>query len=171
MIETDQCPWSPEHNGGLRVSNLQTGVLSCPLGSTAGQHHFTPELRVRKAQKEQRLYTLLYGIVEARVATIADPACIVALWMIGFEDQPERSAEICIFEIFGNEMASDKATAGMGLHPFGDSGIQNDFVKIPVKMDATESDTYSVQCIPGRVQFFIDDEAVASMDQSPDYPI
>ena len=85
LIESDQPPWSPEHNGGLRVSSLQTGVFSGPVGSNVGQHHFAPGLRVLEAQEEQRLYTPMYGIVEARVAAIADPDCMVALWMIGFE--------------------------------------------------------------------------------------
>lgn len=171
QIESDQLPWSPEHNGRLRVSNLQTGVFAGPVGSEIGQHRFTAGLRVREAQEEQRLYTPLYGIIEARIAAIADPNCMVALWMIGFEDQPDRSAEICIFEIFGKDVAEDKAVVGMGLHPFGDKRIHDDFVKIPMAMDALEFHTYSVEWLPGEVRFFIDDELVASMEQSPDYPM
>ena len=171
LIESDQLPWSPEHNGGLRVSNLQTGVFSGPVGSDIGQHHFAAELHVREAQEEQRLYTPLYGIVEAHVAANPDPNCMVALWMIGFEDQPDHSAEICIFEIFGRELDADKAIVGMGLHPFGDTRIRDEFVKVPVAMDALDFHTYSVEWLPDQVRFFIDDEAVASMDQSPDYPM
>jgi hypothetical protein len=55
-------------------------------------------MRVRKTQQEQRLETPLYGIVEEGVGAIADPNCMVALWMISSKDQRERSAEICIFE-------------------------------------------------------------------------
>lgn len=171
LIESDQLPWSPEHNGRLRVSNLQTGVFAGPVGSEVGQHRFTAGMRVREAQEEQRLYTPLYGIVEARVAAIADPNCMVALWMIGFEDRPERSAEICIFEIFGKDVAPDTAIVGMGLHPFGDKKILDNFLKVPVAMDALDFHTYSVEWFPGEVRFFIDDELVASMDQSPDYPM
>jgi hypothetical protein len=171
LIESDQLPWSPEHNGGLRVSNLQTGVFSGPLGSELGQHHFTEELRVRQAQAEKRLYTPLYGIVEARVAAIADPDCMVALWMIGFEDHPDRSAEICIFEIFGRDVTADGALVGMGLHPFGDRRIRDEFVKIPVDIDVRDFHTYSVEWLPGAVRFYIDDRAVATMQQSPDYPV
>lgn len=171
LIESGQLPWSPEHNDGLRVSNLQTGVFSGSVGSDIGQHHFAPGLRVTEAQEEQRLYTPQYGIVEARVAANPDPNCMVALWMIGFEDQPDRSAEICIFEIFGREMEGNKAMVGMGLHPFGDGRIRDEFLKVPVAMDAREFHTYSVEWLPDEVRFFIDDEAVASMDQSPDYPM
>ena len=171
LIEEDQLPWSPEHNGGLRVSNLQTGVFSCPVGSDVGQHHFTGGLRVSEAQEEQRLYTPLYGIVEARVAAPADRNCMVALWMIGFEDQPERSAEICIFEIFGREVEATSAVIGLGLHPFADERISDEFVKVPMSIDASKFHTYSVEWLPGEVRFYVDDELVAKMDQAPDYPM
>lgn len=171
LIEDDQLAWSPEHNGDLRVSNLQTGVFSGPDGSDIGQHHFAPGLRVTEAQGELRLYTPLYGIIEARVAVISDPACMVALWMIGFEDQPNRSAEICIFEIFGKDVSKEGARVGMGLHPFGDELIRDDFVKVPVTIDVTEFHTYSVEWLPGEVRFFIDDELVSTMYQSPTYPM
>src|ERR1700712_1699221 len=36
-IDADQPPWRAE-DGGMRVSHLQTGSWSGPLGSTAGQH-------------------------------------------------------------------------------------------------------------------------------------
>ena len=171
LIEKDQLPWSPEHNGGLRVSNLQTGVFSGPVGSEVGQHHFTGGLRVSEAQEEQRLYTPLYGIVEARVAATADRNCMVALWMIGFEDQPERSAEICIFEIFGREVEATSAVIGLGLRPFGDERISDEFVRVPMSIDATKFHTYSVEWLPGEVRFYVDDDLVAKMDQAPDYPM
>jgi hypothetical protein len=59
---------------------------------------------------------------------------MVALWMIGFEDRPERSAEICICEIFGAEAAPDRASVGVGIHPFGDPAIVDDFEKVAVSI-------------------------------------
>ncbi|MET3922435.1 glycoside hydrolase family 16 protein [Arthrobacter sp. UYEF20] len=171
MIEEDQPPWSPEHNGGLRVSNLQTGVFSGPLGSTAGQHKFTEGLIVCEAQTEQRLYTPHYGLIEARVAAIADPACMVALWMIGFEDVPEQSAEICIFEIFGSDIGSDTAIAGLGIHPFGDPLLHDEFLKIQLDADVTDFHTYSADWTPDCVNFYFDDQFVAKVEQSPNYPM
>jgi hypothetical protein len=45
--------------------------------------------------------------------------------MIGHEDEPEHSAEICICEIFGRDVAAEGAmVVGMGLHPFGDPRIR-----------------------------------------------
>jgi hypothetical protein len=95
LIERDQQPWCPEFDGQTRVSSLQTGVFAGPAGSTTGQSRFKPELVVRQAQRDARLYTPQYGLIELRAKAIDDPGCMVALWMIGYEDQPERSAEIC----------------------------------------------------------------------------
>jgi Glycosyl hydrolases family 16 len=167
MIEEDQPPWSPEHNGGLRVSNLQTGVFSGPLGSTIGQHKFTKGLRVSEAQKEQRRYTPHYGPIEARVAAIADPACMVALWMIGFEDAPERSADICIFETFGSDVGSGTAIAGLGIHPLDDPLLHEEFLKIQLAADVTDFHTYSADWTPDCVNFYFDDQFVAKVEQSP----
>ena len=43
---------------------------------------------------------------------------MVALWMIGFEDQPDRSAEICICEIFGWDVRPVDTFAGIGARRF-----------------------------------------------------
>jgi len=96
VIEADQQPWCPEFDAETRVSSLQTGVFAGPVGSTAGQSRFKPGLVVRQAQDDARLYTPQYGLFELRAKAIDDPRCMVALWMIGYEDRPDRSAEICI---------------------------------------------------------------------------
>lgn len=171
LIEENQEPWSPEHNGGLRVSNLQTGVFSGPAESTIGQHKFEPGLRVSEAQKEQRLYTPHYGLVEARIAASADPATMVALWMVGFEDLPERSGEICIFEIFGSDVGGTTATTGVGIHPFGDPLLQDEFLKMQLAADVTHFHVYSVEWTPESVTFYFDDQFLAKMEQSPNYPM
>lgn len=170
-IDADQPPWSPEHTGAMRVSSLQTAVFSGPAGSEVGQHHFTTGLRVTEAQPERRLYTPHFGIIEARAAALGDPACMVALWLIGFEDEPQRSAEICVFEIFGSEVAREGAFVGMGVHPFGDPRIRDEFAKVPFEGDVTGFHTYSMEWTADAVRFFIDDSLVHSVNQSPDYPM
>jgi hypothetical protein len=96
LIEEDQQPWCPEFDGDVRVSSLQTGVFAGPMGSPIGQHRFSPRAVVREAQRSVRLYTPRYGLVEIRARATDDPLSMVALWMIGYEDEPERSAEICV---------------------------------------------------------------------------
>jgi len=93
-IEADQEPWCPELDGEIRVSSLQTGVFAGPPGSTVGQHRFDPRAVVREAQENRRLYTPQYGRIELRAKASEDPSTMVALWMIGYADEPDRSAEI-----------------------------------------------------------------------------
>ena len=50
--------------------------------------------------------------------------------MIGYEDEPGRSAEICICEIFGSEADTSGALVGMGIHPFNDRTIRDDFTEV-----------------------------------------
>jgi hypothetical protein len=46
--------------------------------------------------------------------------------MIGYEDEPTRSAQIYICEIFGRDVGSLQTRVGMGTHPFGDSAITDE---------------------------------------------
>jgi hypothetical protein len=62
QIEADQEPWCPELDGEVRVSSLQTGVFSGPVGSRVGQHRFDAEAVVREEQ-ETRAVQLLPGDV------------------------------------------------------------------------------------------------------------
>lgn len=170
-IDADQPPWSPEYDGTVRVSNLQTGVRSGPLGSDSGQHPFRVGLVVREAQETQLLYTPRHGLIEVRARASSDPHSMVALWMIGVERSPEQSSEICVMEIFGSEVHPQSALVGMGVHPFADPGIVDDFAKVTMTGDATDFHVYSAEWSPLGVRFYIDDVLVRETAQSPGYPM
>ena len=170
-IEEDQAPWCPELDGEVRVSSLQTGLFAGPLGSTVGQHRFKPEAVVTEEQQNVRLYTPLYGRIEVRLRALDDPRCMVALWMIGYEDEPSRSAEICVCELFGRDVGPGEAKVGMGVHPFGDPDIVDDFAAVRVPIDARDFHVYAADWTPGGVSFAVDGEQVRTVDQSPDYPM
>jgi hypothetical protein len=170
-IEADQPPWCPELDGPVRVSSLQTGVYAGPVGSTIGQHRFNPDAVVREAQENARLYTPMYGRIELRAQAIDDPRNMVALWMIGYEDEPERSAEICVCEIFGRDVRPDQAAVGMGVHPFGDPRIADDFAAETLPIDACEFHVYAAEWTPEAIAFFVDDRHVKTVGQSPAYPM
>ena len=171
LIEADQQPWCPELDGEVRVSSLQTGIFSGPVGGTVGQHRFAPEAVVREAQENVRLYTPLYGRIEVRARATDDPQSMVALWMIGYEDEPERSAEICVCEIFGRDVETDRAAVGMGVHPFGDPRITDEFAAESVPIDAREFHVYAAEWTPRRVAFSVDDQHLKTVGQSPSYPM
>jgi hypothetical protein len=170
-IEEDQPPWCPELDGQVRVSSLQTGVFAGPLGSRIGQHRFNEDAVVREDQPATRLFTPWYGRFEMQARALADPRCMVALWMIGFEDEPERSAEICIAEIFGRNVRADGAGIGMGVHPFGDPAIVDDFATVDVAIDVREPHVYGAEWTPDGVTFRVDGRVVRNVQQSPRYPM
>jgi hypothetical protein len=171
LIEEDQEPWSPELDGELRVSSLQTGVFAGALGSTVGQHRFHAEAVVREEQENLRLYTPQYGRIEIRARATDDPRSMVALWLIGYGDTPERSGEICVCEIFGRDVGADAALVGVGVHPFGDPKLVDDFEQVRVSVDARLFHVYAAEWTPESVTFFVDGEAVKHVGQSPDYPL
>jgi hypothetical protein len=164
MIEADQEPWCPEYDGDVRVSAFQTGTLD-------GQHRFRPELVVRESQDTASLDLVHRRHVEIRARANGDPDAMCALWLIGWEDVPERSAEICVCEIFGRDVQAELTLVGMGLHPFGDPSIRDDFEQVGVAIDARDFHVYAANWTTDCVEFFVDDELVKVVEQSPDYPM
>jgi Glycosyl hydrolases family 16 len=171
LITSDQQPWCPEFDGEVRVSSLQTGLFAGPVGSGVGQHRFNPAAVVREAQRNARLYTPHYGRIEVRAKAVDDPRTMVALWMIGYEDEPGRSAEICVCEIFGRDVHPEHASVGMGVHPFGDATITDDFSAEELPIDAREFHVYAAEWTPDQVAFLVDGEHVKTVGQSPAYPM
>jgi hypothetical protein len=171
LIEEDQQPWCPEHDGAVRVSSLQTGCYSGPPGSSTGQHKFNPNLIVTEGQPTLRLYTPQYGYFETRLKGVPIPGYMVALWMIGFEEHPEQSAEICICEIFGSQMTGKTSTVGYGIHPFNDPALTDEFHRDTVNFSAADYHIYAAEWKPAQVEFFIDNARVRTVPQSPNYPM
>ena len=170
-IDAGQEPWCPEFDGEVRVSSLQTGAYAGPVGSAIGQHRFNPAAVVREAQPELRLYTPQYGRIELRARFSDDPYAMAALWLIGYEDEPQRSAEICVCEIFGRDVEADRAVVGMGLHPFGDPRVVDDFSKVTIPIDAREFHTYAAEWTPTDLAFIVDGGRVKTVLQAPAYPM
>jgi hypothetical protein len=170
-IEPGQEPWSPRYDGGIRVSALQTGCFSGPVGSAAGQHHFRPDLAVSEAQPPVRLYTPLYGYFETRLKAVPIPGYMVALFMVGFEEQPEQSGEICICEVFGREIKAGSARVGSGLHPFNDPLLRDEFYQDRLPIDASAYHIYAAEWTPTYVDFFVDNVMTRRIEQSPAYPL
>lgn len=170
-IEADQEPWCPELDGVTRVSSLQTGLFAGPIGSPVGQHRFHPHAVVRETQENLRLYTPSYGRVEIRCSAVPDPASMIALWLIGYEDEPQHSGELCICEIFGRDVGSDEVRVGMGIHPFRDPRLHDEFEAVRLPIDATEFHEYAAEWQPDRSRFLVDGLLAYEVGQAPDYPL
>lgn len=170
-IDADTPEWSPGLDPGVRVSNLQTATGSGPPGSSVGAHHFRPGLTVQEVQPHEVGYAPEHGLVEVRLAASGDPRCLTALWLIGLEDRPEDSGELCIVEIFGTDVSAERSAIGMGIHPFADARLVDDFRRIAMPFDARDPHSYAAAWEPGRTDWFIDDVHVMEQDQAPEYPI
>lgn len=171
QIREGQAPWCPEFDGEVRVASFQTGVFAGPLGSSHGQHRFQPQCRVREEQKELRLYTPQYGFFEARLKAVAAPENHVALWLIGYEDAPERSAEIAICEIMGEHVGGGRSRVGYGVHPWADPNIGDAFHEDFLDIDAAAFHLYAAEWTPTRIDFYLNNHKIRTVGQSPHYPM
>jgi hypothetical protein len=171
LIEADTPPWCPALDGDLRVSSLQTGVFAGPVGSSRGQLQFHEDVVVRTAQQDRALLTVRRQLIETRIRALDDPRAMVALWLIGLEDVPERSGEILVAEIFGRDVTPDRAKVGMGVRRWADPALTDDVVAAEVAVDVRDWHTYSADWTQEHVAFYVDDRLVRVVDQAPDYPM
>jgi len=161
-----------DHEPPLRVSGIQSGVWSGPAGSTRGQQPYRDGLAVRELQPARWGWTPHYGRLEVRARMALSPRSMASVWMVGLEDEPERCGEICIFEVFGDALTGGEGAAvGGGVHPFRDPALTDDFQAPRLPIDVTEPHLYAAEWRPGRVELFVDDEHIRTVDQAPDYPM
>jgi beta-glucanase (GH16 family) len=97
---------------------------------------------------------------------------MIACWLVGLEDQPQRSAEICVAEIFGKAVAAGESAAiGMGLHAFRDPSVTEDFEAIRLPIDVADFHTYAVDWTAEKADFLVDGVQVRSCPVPPAYPM
>jgi hypothetical protein len=171
QITAEQQPWCPEFDGSNRCSSLQTGVFSGPVGSKLGQHRFHPACVVREQQSSIRTYTPHYGYFELRAKGVNTVTNMVAMWMIGYEDTSEHSAEIAIVEIKGAGVTPEGARVGYGVHPWSDPTISDEFFEEMHPIDATRFHIYAAEWTPTQIDFYIDNHKTRTIRQSPTYPM
>jgi hypothetical protein len=175
-IPPGQGLWCAEdHEEPLRVSGVQSGVYSGEVGTTVGQQPFRDGQVVRERQPTQWGWTPHHGLLEVRARMQLSPRSMASVWMVGLEDEPARCGEICVFEVFGDALATDGgrpiAAVGMGVHPFRDPALTDEFAAEPMAIDVADFHLYAAHWGPGRVDFLVDGEHVKTVHQAPDYPM
>jgi Glycosyl hydrolases family 16 len=172
-IPPDQGLWmAAEHPTPLRVSAIQTGNFSGPVGSTIGQQPLDGGSVVREEQETFWGFTPLYGRLEMRARMVISPRSMAAWWMVGLEDRPERCAEICVVEVFGSAVELGRsAEVGMGLKEFRDPNVKRDFAAPRLPIDVAEFHDYAVDWTVERAVFFVDGELIRSCPRPPAYPM
>jgi hypothetical protein len=171
-IPPDQGLWCGDnHDPPLRVSGIQSGVFSGEVGTTVGQQPFRDGLPVREFQPAQWGWTPEYGLLEVRARMELSPRSMASVWMVGREEVTEQSAEINIFEVFGDTLEDGGAAVGSGVHPFRDPAIVDEFDAPRLPIDVRDYHVYAVDWKPGRVDVLVDGEPVKTVEQAPDYPM
>lgn len=126
---------------------------------------------MRTAQAERRLWLLGPGTLEARITPCPHPNALTALWLIGFEDTPDRSGELCVVELFGDRLAGASAAIGAGVHPFGDPTLVDDHRMVPLALDLRAPRDYRAEWGARGWRVSVDGGVVASGERTPAYPL
>ncbi len=164
-IDADQPAWRPE-DGELRVSNLQSGTFAGPAGSDRGTHRHRPGLTVRTPQPTRRLFLPTAGMVEVRLRAVADPTLMLAVWLVGFEeDGPEQAGEICVAELYGDRIGPGGSSVTCGIKAHADPSLREDVADVVLDLDATHWHTYAAAWTADRTDLYVDDRLVRSVDQ------
>jgi hypothetical protein len=170
-VEPDQQPWCPEFDGDVKVSNLQTGHWCGALGSDDGQHRFRAGLVVREEVAERRLFLPKYCRLEMRARARLNPWNLAALWLIGFEDVPEHSGEITVFEVFGHGIDAGGAKVGRGIKRLHDPKLTDEIDDARLPIQVSDWHIFTMHWTPAGITFFVDGQVVTTTSQSPDYPM
>jgi hypothetical protein len=170
-IANHKGPWCPEFDGEVRCSSIQTGEFAGPVGSKLGQLRFSSACVVREAQTNVQKYTPQYGYFELRAKGVKTGANHVALWMIGYEDSPERSGEIAIFELVGSHTSATSSGIRFGVHPWGDRNIKDEFYEELLNIDTSQYHIYGIEWTPTYLDFYVDNIKIKTIHQAPKYPM
>lgn len=176
-LPVDHPLWCPgDHDPPLRVSGLQSGSFSGPVGSTLGQQPFRTGQVVREEQPrfEGRLLEAPAEVAIRCRMTLSERS-MASLWLVGVEDRPERCGEICVVEVFGRSVRSGpdgpSAEVGHGLHAFRDPDLAEDFAAPRLPLDVADWHTYAARWDRDEVVFAVDGEEVRRCPRPPAYPL
>ena len=174
-LPVDHPLWCPDdHDGPLRVSGIQSGSWSGPVGSTRGQQRFKDGLTVREEQPRFEGWLPSSGHVEICCAMDLAPRSMAAMWMSGFEDDEDqlRCGELCVVEVFGKDLGPEpSAEVGVGIKAFRDPALRQDFAAPRLPIDVSEMHTYAVDWDASAAVFTVDGEEVRRCADPPTYPM
>lgn len=171
LIEADQLDWRAE-DAPLRVSNLQTGVFSGPVGSERGTHRHRPDLAVVTETPTRLLWAPTAGRLDVTVSASTDEGCMLAGWLVGSEHlDPRQSGEICLFEIDAAAIGAQRTRVRCGIKAHHDEALTTQMVEVEVPLDASRPHTWSVLWGPGGTTIGCDGVVVLRTEQAPGYPM
>ena len=171
-IPVDHPVWcAGDHVPPLRVSGLQSGSFSGPVGSTLGQQPFRDGQTVREEQPRFEGLLVDGGHLEVCCRMRISQRSMASLWLVGFEDRPERCGEICVVEVFGRSVRDGSAEVGSGFKAFRDPELAPDFAAPRLDLDVADLHTYAVDWDRTEAVFTVDGRDVRRCAVPPAYPL
>lgn len=180
-IPPEQGRWcSGDHEPPLRVSAIQSGAWSGPVGSTRGQQRYREGLVVREEQERFEGWLPSpgsdgVGHVAITCAMSLSPRSMGAMWLSGFEDDDaqEQCGELCVVEVFGRDLSivPPSAEVGVGIKAFRDPALTQDFAAPRLHIDVADLHTYAVEWDASEAVFTVDGEEVRRCVNPPTYPM
>lgn len=169
-IEADQLDWRPE-DAPLRVSNLQTGTYSGPVGSSLGTHRHRDDLPVRTETPQRLLFAPSSGRVDVTVSASRDESCMLAAWLVGTEHvSADDSGEICLFEIDADAIGPS-SVARCGIKSHHDPRMHTDMAEVTIPLDASRPHTWTAIWDAEETVIGCDGAVVRRIPQAPAYPM
>ncbi len=166
-IPVDHPRWCPEeHPEPLRVSGIQSGNRSGPVGSADGQQRFRDGLVVREAQPRFVGWLTSCGRLEIRMRMELSPRSMAAMWLAGFEERPLDAGELCVVEVFGRSIDPGRsAEIGMGVKAISPPDRRLHRTRLDV--DVAEYHTYAVEWDAATARFGVDGHTERICHQPP----
>ena len=151
-----------EFDKGMHIS----GFMSA---SRTGLHHYDPKKKALHQIKTEATQINQYGYYEMRAKMQDGGGVHCAWWLIGFEDDPNQSCEIDIFEILGTDVNRIWAT----VHSWKDSTIQyhTEHPWFANKKLAEEFHIYGFDWTPEGVTVYVDGIQVMKHKAAITYPL
>lgn len=151
-----------EFDNGMYIS----GFMSA---SRTGLHHYDPKKKALHQIKTEATQINQYGYYEMRAKMQVGGGVHCAWWLIGFEDDPNQSCEIDIFEILGTDVNRIWAT----VHSWKDSTIQyhTEHPWFANKKLAEEFHIYGFDWTPEGVTVYVDGIQVMKHKAAITYPL
>lgn len=171
QIFAETQPWCPEYDGETVVSGFTTGDRNA-------LHNWNGTNAVRNPVEMQATHLNQYGYYEIRAKGQSGSARHAAWWLLGFEDVPDESAEIDIFEILGNN--SHKVSVNFHAWNDPDAPDGGGFSYTNRQMDFHEEfHIYGFNWIegggqgeaPDKMEFYVDGVKTGERNVNIDYPV
>lgn len=172
QIQEETNPWCPEFDGMTVVTGFTTGQRN-------GLHNWNGNNAVRNPEDVRLTHINQYGYYEMRAKCQSGSSRHSAWWLLGFEDVPEESAEIDIFEVLGKNnhqvppaihkwKDSDAFVEGLPAYTNYEKDFNNEYHVYGFDWQEGTSGDASY---PDKIIFYVDGVKTAEKNVNIDYPM